>query len=92
MTKFRSEFLRDRFTCRTSPHAKSELHTHAEAQNIVWQLGSGALTGNDDEKQLNGPAKHFWREFDKSDVRKVLNELAELPKIKIPGGAAPKIS
>ena len=53
---------------------------------MVWNLGNKVLTGKDDAKQLEGPAKKFWREFNKETAKEALKETEPIPKIKVPGG------
>ena len=74
------------FSCRCPERPSVDIHTHGHAQNIVWNLGSGIVTGKDDAKHLEGPAKAFWREFNRKSMKDALKETDPVPKLKIPGG------
>ena len=54
--------------------ARATLYTHALAKNIVWNLGNNAMVGESSSKNLVGPAKPFWREFEKEKAKAILEE------------------
>ena len=74
------------YSCWCPERPSVDMHTHGHARNLVWNLGNKVLTGKDDAKQLEGPAKAFWRECNEDAAKEALKETEPVPKIKVPGG------
>ena len=64
---------------------------HVHTKNIVWNFGDKALIGKRNSKLLTGPAKLFWREFERENIKAIsktavqkLNEdIIEKPKYRL---------
>ncbi|KAF5327526.1 hypothetical protein D9619_004409 [Psilocybe cf. subviscida] len=76
------------FTCTPLQNSKFKyhLHTHAPVENVVYHLGSRALSGTYSKKKLEAMSASRWKTFTKPKTQAVIAKACPLPKIRIPGG------